>query len=206
MIYKTSYDKANRTSLERETRAWAGRRTADLQGNPRRLWACRSSPTCTSRAALRRRRRRPSSVLQIPAFLCRQTDLLLAAGDTGIAHQHQKRPVPGPLGYEKRRRQGRKHRQHERHRDRAWRQLWLQHPGDRFPRPADHGQRDRLPGRLRCHPFRPAAGRAGRIQPADEREFAPVLGTLLPCRLGIAAVFMETHQDPDTAPRLTGQT
>jgi 2-dehydro-3-deoxyphosphooctonate aldolase (KDO 8-P synthase) len=33
-------------------------------------------------------------VLQIPALLCRQTDLLLAAGETGAVVNVKKGPVP----------------------------------------------------------------------------------------------------------------
>ena len=38
-------------------------------------------------------------VLQIPAFLCRQTDLLIAAARTGCGGQRQEGPVPGALGH-----------------------------------------------------------------------------------------------------------
>ena len=38
-------------------------------------------------------------VLQIPAFLCRQTDLLVAAARTGKVVNIKKGPVSGPLGY-----------------------------------------------------------------------------------------------------------
>ena len=52
-------------------------------------------------------------VLQIPAFLCRQTDLLLAAAQTGTAGQRQEGPVPGALGHEERRRQARRRGQRD---------------------------------------------------------------------------------------------
>ena len=48
----------------------------------RETLGCRCSPTCTRRRNARASRR-PSDVLQIPAFLCRQTDLLVAAAETG---------------------------------------------------------------------------------------------------------------------------
>ncbi len=38
-------------------------------------------------------------VLQIPAFLCRQTDLLVAAAKTGAVVNIKKGPVSGPVGY-----------------------------------------------------------------------------------------------------------
>ena len=40
-----------------------------------------------------------ADILQIPAFLCRQTDLLLAAARTGRVVNVKKRPVCSPVGY-----------------------------------------------------------------------------------------------------------
>jgi 2-dehydro-3-deoxyphosphooctonate aldolase (KDO 8-P synthase) len=81
LVYKSSYDKANRTSL-------AGKRGIGLDGalavfaeiretlglpvvtDVHETWQCaRVAPVV--------------DVLQIPAFLCRQTDLLVAAAETG---------------------------------------------------------------------------------------------------------------------------
>jgi 2-dehydro-3-deoxyphosphooctonate aldolase (KDO 8-P synthase) len=81
LVYKTSYDKANRTSL-------AGKRGVGLDGalavfaeirerlalpvvtDVHETWQCeRVAPVV--------------DILQIPAFLCRQTDLLVAAARTG---------------------------------------------------------------------------------------------------------------------------
>ena len=42
-------------------------------------------------------------VIQIPAFLSRQTDLLVEAGRSGRGCQHQERPVSLALGYSSRR-------------------------------------------------------------------------------------------------------
>lgn len=83
LVYKTSYDKANRTSL-------SGKRGVGLDGalpvfaeireklglpivtDVHETWQCeRIAPVV--------------DVLQIPAFLCRQTDLLVAAARTGRA-------------------------------------------------------------------------------------------------------------------------
>ncbi len=81
VIYKTSYDKANRTSL-------AGKRGVGMQeampifaevkekfGMPV-LTDVHSPEQCAPVAEV-------VDVLQIPAFLCRQTDLLVAAAKTG---------------------------------------------------------------------------------------------------------------------------
>ena len=43
-----------------------------------------------------------ADILQIPAFLCRQTDLVYQAAKTGRTVNVKKRPVPCPVGYEKR--------------------------------------------------------------------------------------------------------
>ena len=81
LIYKTSFDKANRTSLK-------GKRGAGLEkslpvfdkirkdiGIPV-LTDVHTSEQCEIVS-------KHVDVLQIPAFLCRQTDLLIAAGETG---------------------------------------------------------------------------------------------------------------------------
>ena len=80
-IFKASYDKANRSSVSsfRGPQLEEGLRIlADIKS----ARACRFSPTFTTfrRSALPRE---VCDILQIPAFLCRQTDLLLAAGRTG---------------------------------------------------------------------------------------------------------------------------
>ena len=81
IVFKTSFDKANRTSA-------AARAASGLTRHcrySRKFVAssgCRSSPMsmraeqCAELAAV-------VDVLQIPAFLCRQTDLLIAAARTG---------------------------------------------------------------------------------------------------------------------------
>jgi 2-dehydro-3-deoxyphosphooctonate aldolase (KDO 8-P synthase) len=82
-IFKTSYDKANRTSaagfrgpgLQEGTRIL--RRIAETTGLPV-LTDVHQAPDCEPVAEA-------VDVLQIPAFLCRQTDLLLAAARTGRA-------------------------------------------------------------------------------------------------------------------------
>ena len=82
LIYKTSFDKANRTSLK-------GKRGAGLEkslpvfDNIRKdvgvpgLTDVHSVEQCSIIS-------KHVDVLQIPAFLCRQTDLLVAAAKTGI--------------------------------------------------------------------------------------------------------------------------
>ena len=81
LIYKSSFDKANRTSAQ------AGRGIGMEQGlailaEARETYGC---PVVTDvhephQCAIAAEH---VDILQIPAFLCRQTDLLLAAGETG---------------------------------------------------------------------------------------------------------------------------
>src|SRR5436190_10511293 len=83
LIYKTSFDKANRTSVN--TQRGVGLEEAlpifaeirETVGLPT-LTDVHSPEQCAIAA-------QAVDVLQIPAFLCRQTDLLLAAGRTGRA-------------------------------------------------------------------------------------------------------------------------
>lgn len=80
-VFKSSYDKANRTSL-------ASFRGPGMQEGLRILDSIKTTfdvPIVTDihEAAQAEPVARVSNVLQIPAFLCRQTDLLIAAGNTG---------------------------------------------------------------------------------------------------------------------------
>ena len=83
LIYKSSYDKANRTSL-------AGQRGIGLEEGIEILAAVREAVSCPVLTDVHEPRHcagvaEKVDVLQIPAFLCRQTDLLLAAGQSGLA-------------------------------------------------------------------------------------------------------------------------
>jgi len=80
-VYKTSFDKANRTSI-------AGKRGVGLDGALPVFEALRSEldvPVLTDVHTEEQCRTVAGvvDVLQIPAFLCRQTDLLIAAAKTG---------------------------------------------------------------------------------------------------------------------------
>jgi len=81
LIYKTSFDKANRTSLK-------GKRGAGLEKSLPVFDKIRkdlSIPVLTDIHAIDQCNEvsKHVDVLQIPAFLCRQTDLLIAAAKTG---------------------------------------------------------------------------------------------------------------------------
>jgi 2-dehydro-3-deoxyphosphooctonate aldolase (KDO 8-P synthase) len=100
VIYKTSFDKANRSSLTSERGVGLDDALAIFSDIKQQLglsvmtdvhepWQCAEVAKAVD-------------VLQIPAFLCRQTDLLLAAGKTGKAinvkkgqfRQHRQRKHP----------------------------------------------------------------------------------------------------------------
>ncbi|HWG04009.1 MAG TPA: 3-deoxy-8-phosphooctulonate synthase [Beijerinckiaceae bacterium] len=93
-IFKASYDKANRTSLSsfRGPGLKQGvqilRRLADSTGLPV-LTDVHQPDDCAAAAEA-------ADILQIPAFLCRQTDLLLAAGGTGRAVNVKKGQFAAP--------------------------------------------------------------------------------------------------------------
>ncbi len=93
-VFKASFDKANRSSIGSARGPGAERGLEEIAKIGREL--CR--PTCTDihlpeQAA-------PAaehvSLLQIPAFLCRQTDLLCAAAETGAAMNVKKGQFLGP--------------------------------------------------------------------------------------------------------------
>ena len=135
-IFKASYDKANRTSVKSfrgpglvEGTRILGRLAKDT-GLPV-LTDVHEPAHCEVAAEA-------VDVLQIPAFLCRQTDLLVAAGKTGRAVNIKKGQFVAPVGHDPPRRKGSLHRQRTRLPHRARRQLRLQHPGGRLPLAAGH--------------------------------------------------------------------
>ena len=82
-IYKSSYDKANRSSIG-TARGIGMERGLEILAAVKERFGCplltdvHDAGQCAAAAEI-------VDVLQIPAFLCRQTDLLLAAGETGAA-------------------------------------------------------------------------------------------------------------------------
>ncbi len=81
LIYKSSYDKANRTSLSGK-RGIGIEKGLEIMADVKKELGCpvltdiHTAEQCTEAAKF-------VDVLQIPAFLCRQTDLLIAAAKTG---------------------------------------------------------------------------------------------------------------------------
>ncbi len=194
-IFKASYDKANRTSL-------SGKRGMGLDAGLDVLAGVRRSlsvPTLTDvhlpghcAAAAE-----AVDVLQIPAFLSRQTDLLLAAGETGAAVNIKKgqflAPWDMPHVAAKVASTGN---------DR----ILLTERGTSFgyntlvadmrslPQMAAQGYPVVMDA---THSVQQPGGLGGAS--GGQRVFAPVMARAA-VSLGIAAVFIETHEDPDNAP------
>ena len=111
-VFKASFDKANRTSVTsyRGPGLKEGLRILADRARQPGLFLC--SPISTSP-------RRPDwprksvDILQIPAFLCRQTDLLLEAGRTGRIVNIKKGQFVAPARYPPRRGKSRVHRQQQ---------------------------------------------------------------------------------------------
>ena len=104
-IFKASFDKANRSSYTsyRGPGLKEGLRIlADIKKELQVPVVSDIHETCQAEAAAE-----VLDVIQIPAFLCRQTDLLEAAAATGEMCQRQEGSVPGPGRHEECRRQDR---------------------------------------------------------------------------------------------------
>ncbi|MBW4092232.1 MAG: 3-deoxy-8-phosphooctulonate synthase [Proteobacteria bacterium] len=195
VIYKSSYDKANRTS------ATAARGIGMTEGLAilADVRAATGLPVLTdvhlpdhcAPAA------EAVDVLQIPAFLCRQTDLLLAAGATGKPINVKKGQFLAPW-------------------DMANVAAKIASTGNEnillCERGASFGY-NMLVSDLRSLPIMASTGYpvvfdathsvqlpggAG-TSSGGQREFAPVLARAA-LAVGCAAVFIETHPDPDRAP------
>jgi len=194
-IFKASYDKANRTSLaaKRGLGMDAGLKilqaVKDQLGVPV-LTDVHAPDQCATVAAT-------VDVLQIPAFLCRQTDLLLAAGQTGAAINVKKgqflAPWEMPNVAQKIASTGNQ-------------RIMLCERGSSFGYNTLVADMRSLPQMAQTgypvvmdatHSVQQPGGKGG--SSGGQREFAPVMARAA-VALGVAAVFIETHQDPDTAP------
>ena len=103
-------------------------------------------------------------LLQVPAFLARQTDLLEAAAADRASREREERPVHGPLGHGQRGDQADRLRGLGGPPDRARHHLRLRPAGQRLAGdPPD--ARDGCPGGLRRDPFGAASRRRGRGAP-----------------------------------------
>ena len=195
LIYKSSYDKANRTSVNtaRGVGMAAGleilARVREKFGVPV-LTDVHAADQCAPAAEV-------VDVLQIPAFLCRQTDLLLAAGETGRAINVKKGQFLAPW-------------------DMANVAVKIASTGNEnillCERGASFGY-NTLVSDMRSLPIMARTGYPVVFdathsvqQPGGQgttsggqREFVPALARAA-LAVGCAALFIETHPDPDNAP------
>ena len=195
IIYKSSNDKANRTSAT----AARGVGMADGLAILAEIRDQTGLPTLTDVHAPEHCAPAAEAVdvLQIPAFLCRQTDLLLAAGRTGRAINVKKGQFLAPW-------------------DMANVAAKIASTGNHnillCERGASFGY-NTLVSDFRALPIMARTGYPVMFdathsvqQPGGQgtssggqREFAPVLARAA-LAVGVAAVFIETHPDPDRAP------
>ncbi|WP_375550736.1 3-deoxy-8-phosphooctulonate synthase [Rhodophyticola porphyridii] len=194
-VFKGSFDKANRTSVRGERGVGVEEGLAILQGVRDRfgcpvLTDIHAPDQCAPVAEV-------ADILQIPAFLCRQTDLLLAAGKTGAAINIKKGQFLAPW-------------------DMANVVAKVESTGNTRILQTERGVSfgyNTLVTDMRSLPIMAQGGYPvvmdathAVAQPGGQgdssggqREFAPVMARAA-VALGIAAVFIETHEAPDTAP------
>ncbi len=82
LVYKSSFDKANRTSAKCRARYGPGRRTPGIRGNSRQARACRRSPTCT-RSINARVWPKSATCCKFRRFFAGKPICLIAAAKTG---------------------------------------------------------------------------------------------------------------------------
>ncbi len=123
-IFKASYDKANRTSIS----SFRGPGIKEGLRILRKVRETANVPVLTDvhEAADVPQVAEAVDVLQIPAFLCRQTDLLVAAGKSGCAVNIKERAVCFPLGHAACGGESSRSWRHTRIAYGAWRFVWLQ--------------------------------------------------------------------------------
>ncbi len=195
LIFKASYDKANRTSL-------GGARGVGLEQGLAALAEIRAKLSVpvltdvhTEEQALRAAE--VVDVIQIPAFLCRQTDLLLAAGRTGRVVNVKKGQFLAPWDM-----------RHVAAKIAATgnEAILLTERGVSFGYNTLVADMRALsimaelgyPVVMDATHAVQSPGGAGAASGGDRR-FAPVLARAA-VAVGVAAVFIETHPDPDRAP------
>ena len=137
-IFKASYDKANRTSVK----GFRGPGLEEGVGILRRIAEATGLPVITDvhQADDCERVAEAVDVLQIPAFLCRQTDLLARGCENGAGGQHQEGSVRCPVGHELCGRKGHGGGQSAGLADRTRFQFRIQQPGRGYAFPGDHAQ------------------------------------------------------------------
>lgn len=193
-VFKASYDKANRTAL-------TGARGVGMERGLQILADIRAMgmPVLTDVHDIGQAQEAAHvvDVLQIPAFLCRQTDLLIAAGQTGAVINIKKGQFLAPWDMEN---------VAAKVASTGNDQIMLTERGSSFGYNTLVTDMRGLPIMARTgypvimdatHAVQSPGGNG--TSSGGQREFAPVLARAA-VSLGIAGVFIETHEAPDTAP------
>nr|WP_294522387.1 3-deoxy-8-phosphooctulonate synthase [uncultured Rhodopila sp.] len=195
VIYKSSFDKANRTSAS-AARGIGIQAGLQILSNVREatglpvLTDVHTAEQCVAAA-------QAVDVLQIPAFLCRQTDLLLAAGETGCVINVKKGQFLAPWDMVNVAAKIASTGNHN---------ILLCERGVSFGYNTLVSDLRALPIMARTgypvvfdatHSVQQPGGQG--TSSGGQREFAPVLARAA-LAVGVAAVFIETHPDPDHAP------
>ncbi|MCF7748539.1 3-deoxy-8-phosphooctulonate synthase [Sulfitobacter sp. M39] len=194
-VFKASYDKANRTSLGGKRGLGIDEGLAVLQSVGKSIGVpvltdVHTEAQCAVAAEA-------VDILQIPAFLCRQTDMLLAAGNTGKVVNVKKgqflAPWDMPNVVAKIESTGNK-------------RILLTERGTSFGYNTLVADMRSLPQMAQTgypvvmdatHSVQQPGGQGG--SSGGQREFAPVMARAA-VAIGVGAVFIETHEDPDNAP------
>ena len=195
LIYKSSFDKGNRTSIN-SARGIGLAKALDVFAEIRETFGCpvitdvHEAQQCAPVAEA-------VDVLQIPAFLCRQTDLLLAAGASGRAINVKKGQFLAPWDMRnvaaKIASTGNEN-------------ILLCERGTSFGYNTLVNDMRALPILAETgypvvfdatHSVQQPGGQGDKS--GGQREFVPVLARAA-IAVGVAAVFIETHQDPENAP------
>ncbi|MBT5666777.1 MAG: 3-deoxy-8-phosphooctulonate synthase [Rhodospirillaceae bacterium] len=195
LIYKSSFDKANRTSID-SPRGIGIDQAMDIFQEVRKQTGCpvitdvHEPQQCAIVAEA-------VDVLQIPAYLCRQTDLLVAAAETGRAVNIKKGQFLAPWDMAN---VARKCAQAGNE------NLMLCERGATFGYNTLVSDMRSLPTMAETgypvvfdatHSVQQPGGQGATS--GGQREFVPVLARAA-VAVGVAAVFMETHENPDSAP------
>jgi 2-dehydro-3-deoxyphosphooctonate aldolase (KDO 8-P synthase) len=195
LIYKTSFDKANRTSIK-------GKRGIGLEkslsifdkirnevGVPV-LTDVHTAEQCSVLAP-------HIDVLQIPAFLCRQTDLLIAAAKTGKIINVKKGQFLAPWDMAN---------VIKKLEDSGNKKIMITERGASFGYNTLVSDMRALPIMAKfgypivfdaTHSVQQPGGMGEKS--GGQREFVPYLARAA-IAVGVGAIFMETHEDPDNAP------
>ncbi len=195
LIYKTSFDKANRTSLN-------GKRGAGLEKSLPIFDKIRKQvdvPVLTDIHTIEQCAivSKHVDVLQIPAFLCRQTDLLIAAAKTGKVINVKKGQFLAPWDMVN---------VTKKIEDSGNKNILVTERGASFGYNTLVSDMRALPIMAKngypvvfdaTHSVQQPGGMGNKS--GGQREFVEYLSRAA-IAVGVAAVFMETHPDPDNAP------